>query len=103
MNFLVPYFMRVTFPKFPNRDFPEHHVGGFFGDHDNGCVRIAGYDPRHHRGINYPEFLYSTDPTQPSSKMQITSQTDYKHLQKVWCFYDFRFVHKIICDNKWRV
>ena len=40
----------------------QDHVRGFFGNHDDGRVGVAGYQIRHHRGVDYAEAF---DPANP--------------------------------------
>jgi hypothetical protein len=36
-------------------------VGGPFGDHEGRCVGMAAGDPRHHRGVHYPQPVQAVD------------------------------------------
>ena len=46
------------------------HVSGFLGDHDRRCVRIAGCDRWHDRGIDHSKSIYA---------VHLQSGVDHRH------------------------
>ena len=90
----MPHLVRIAFPEFPHRHFPQHHVGGFLSDHDNGRVRITGDDPRHDGRVDNSQLLNSAHPTQQISANDFTTNMFDRDVTK----FAFKF-HNIRTSN----